>query len=270
MIYICNGLTHICKVPSAKCKQACKCFDGMGNTLDRFLNTIKPYMSPVCDSPLGMFVLGTWAVQGFVFICLIYAASGISNECALDEEKSYAQAFVGVMFLFVFIHCAFALFIQRKFVREIEKADDNRQISEIAWEILKTDVPSCLYIFFSIAAFFFAIEGWESASANRCSHTEYVDGTLSTTSAVKTGFGAVAALSILYIMLLPFYAACFVCGKITSDTVYTAKKQAHEAKASTTDVITIGCKSVVPAGPADTATTLPEETVATETAVTEP
>merc|ERR1712192_121973 len=112
--------------------------------------------------------------------------------------------------------------------------------------------------------------GWEGASANHCSHTEYVDGALLTTSAVKTGFGAVAAISILYIILLSCYVACFVCGKITSETVHTVKKQLHEATATATDVITIGCKSVVPAGPTDTATTQPEETVATETAVTEP
>lgn len=233
MIYICSGIGALCKAPCLACRGMCKC-------CDEGCKALRSCWSPIVDNPLGMFVLGTWAMQLLVCLCAGYAFSGINDECKAPDvdcagvatcetaksdaetATSNAQVYLGVMFLIAIIHCTFAFYIQRKLVWEIEKADPSTPVSKLISEILKRDIPFCLYFFFAIGAFCYCIWGMNSGSGDNCK--------LGDTTKVQTGTGGVAMVSIIYGILTPCYACCFIFGKVSSDTVGQAQASAQKAK----------------------------------------
>lgn len=234
MIYICKGCAEICKLPCTICKGLCSCCDEACKTCNKACgdccNSIRECWAPIADNPLGMFVLGTWAFQAMIFLCNGYAFSGVSDECTEPEDdKGTVQMFLGLMFVFGIVHNVFAYYLQRRLVNDIASADPNEKISKLVWEILKRDIPFCLYFFFFFASFAFALWGYSNVSStDKCGDK------------VSMGTGGVVGLSIFYGMIVPCYGCCFVCGKATNDTVSSAKGKVEEAKAKAQGVTSMG------------------------------
>lgn len=248
MIYICSGIGALCRAPCILCREGCKCCDEACKAFNKACggccDAIKDCWSPIIDNPLAMFVLGTWAIQGLVLCCAGYAFSGINDECKLpgtlctgaatddsncatlksdaDEATSNAQIYLGVMFLFTIIHNVFAFYLQRKLVWSIQDAEEGTKISKLIMDILKRDIPFCLYFFFAIGAFGYCCWGMNTGAGDNCKYGE--------TTRVQTGTGGVAMVSIIYGILVPYYGCCFVFGKVSSDTVGSVKEKTDAAK----------------------------------------
>jgi len=222
MIYICKGFGEFFKLPCTICKGMCTCCDQVCKSFSKACgaccNSIRECWSPIVDNPLAMFVLGTWGFQGIIFLCTGYAMSGVSAECTEDDTGTVTM-FLGLMFLFGIVHCSFAFYLQRRLVNDIANAPDDQKISRVVWEILKRDIPFCLYFFFFFGTFSYAMWGYSNVSStDKCGER------------VGMGSGGVVGLAICYGLLVPCYGFCFVCGKATNDTVSTAKGKAQEAK----------------------------------------
>merc|ERR1719387_1474687 len=150
--------------------------------------------------------------------------SGVSKECASDDKGS-VQGFLAIMVFFGVIHCSFAYYLQRRLVWDMQK-DENEgaRLSTLVWEILKRDVPFCLYFFFAIGSFGVACWGQGNASSTgKCGDK------------VQMGTGGVVGLAVAYGLLSPCYGCCFVCGVATKDTVKDVKAK--------TDKVGKACKA---------------------------
>jgi hypothetical protein len=219
---MCQCCDEMCKSFNQACGDVCK--------------SIRECWAPIVDNPLGMFVLGTWGFQGMIILCGGYAISGVADECiAEDDDPGSIRGFLFAMIVFAIIHCAFAYYIQRRLVNDIQNAPDDEKVSKLVWEILKRDIPFCLYFFMAIGAFFVACWGYSNVSStDKCG------------GKVQTGSGGVVGLAICFGMLSPCYGCCFVCGKATNDTVSSAKGKVQEGKDCAAGATKVG-KSAGPA-----------------------
>jgi len=206
MIYIFQGCGALCKAPCTLCSACCKacgsvckgCSEacdaackGCSQACASCCRSISDLWAPIVQSPLGGYVIGTWATM-----VLVVAACGVTIPEVCQELQLFCLVDLGL----ALVHAVFAFYIQRRLVAAIGKTGKasmtSDEIATQAKELVKYDVGFCLYVFVFIGAFAYNCYGVSSLG---CSKTGYQR--------------AAVALMIIYGIGAWHFGFCWFCGQ---------------------------------------------------------